>query len=158
MVTAEFDPRPQQAYAALEKAGPAQLLDAIDDAIDALENDPGSAAVRRGSLSDGLRGIPVRDRTDHWLIIWERGPPSHTSGLAGRHHKRPAISARHAGYGLDAARSRPAEHHWPGIEYDSSLNELIEIDASSSLKELQAAQAVSQLPGPPGPAAWALAD
>jgi hypothetical protein len=30
--------------------------------------------VRRRSFGDGLRGIPVRDRTDDWLIIWERDP------------------------------------------------------------------------------------
>ena len=74
MATAEFDPQPLQAYAALEKTGSGQLLDAIDDAIDALENDPGDAAVRRRSFGDGLWGIPVRDRTQDWLIIWERDP------------------------------------------------------------------------------------
>ena len=74
MATAEFDPQPLAAYAALEKSGAGQLLDAIDDAIDALEADPGSAGVRRRSFGDGLWGIPVRDRTDDWLIIWERDP------------------------------------------------------------------------------------
>jgi hypothetical protein len=74
MATAEFDPQPLQAYAALEKAGLGQLLDAIDDAIDALENDPGDAAARRRSFGDGLWGIPVRDRSQDWLIIWERDP------------------------------------------------------------------------------------
>jgi hypothetical protein len=74
MARVEFDPQPSQAYAALEKAGAEILLDAIDDAIDALETDPGTAAVRRRSFSDGLWGIPVRDRTDDWLIIWERDP------------------------------------------------------------------------------------
>ncbi len=72
MARAEFDPQPLQAYAALEQAGSLQLLDAIDDAIDALEADPGSAEVRRRSFGDGLWGIPVRDRTDDWLIVWER--------------------------------------------------------------------------------------
>lgn len=74
MTTTEFDQQPLQAYAALEKSGAGQLLGAIDDAIDALEADPGSAAVRRRSFGDGLWGIPVRDRTDDWLIIWERDP------------------------------------------------------------------------------------
>jgi hypothetical protein len=74
MTAVEFDPQPLHAYAALEKAGAAQLLDAIDDAIDALEDDPGSAAVRRRSFGSGLWGILVRDRTDDWLIIWERDP------------------------------------------------------------------------------------
>jgi hypothetical protein len=39
-----------------------------------VEADPGRAAVRRRSFGDGLWGIPVRDRTDDWLIIWERDP------------------------------------------------------------------------------------
>jgi hypothetical protein len=66
MATVEFDPQPSQAYAALEKAAALALLDAIDDAIDGLEADPGSAAARRRSFGDGLWGIPVRDRTDDW--------------------------------------------------------------------------------------------
>jgi len=76
MATVEFDPQPSQAYAALEKAGAEKLLDAIDDAIDALEAEPGSATGRRRSFGGGLWGIPVRDRTDDWLIIWEREPTS----------------------------------------------------------------------------------
>ena len=47
MATVEFDPQPLQAYTNLEKAGAEKLLDAIDDAIDALETDPGNAVVRR---------------------------------------------------------------------------------------------------------------
>lgn len=74
MALVEFDPQPSQAYAALEKTGADMLLDAIDEAIDGLEADPGSATARRRSFGDGLWGIPVRDRTDDWLIIWERDP------------------------------------------------------------------------------------
>jgi hypothetical protein len=73
MATRRVDPQPLQAYAGLEKSGSGQLLDAID-AMDALEADPGSAALRRRSFGDGLWGIPVRDRTSDWLIIWERDP------------------------------------------------------------------------------------
>jgi hypothetical protein len=40
MATTEFDPQPLQAYAALEKAGSGQLLDAIDDALDASKPTP----------------------------------------------------------------------------------------------------------------------
>jgi len=36
MATVEFDPQPLQACAGLEKSGSGQLLDAIDDALDAL--------------------------------------------------------------------------------------------------------------------------
>jgi hypothetical protein len=74
MARAEFDPQPAEAYATLEKAGDVRLLDAVDDALDALEADPGSAGVRRRSFRDGLWGIPVRDRSEDWLIVWERDP------------------------------------------------------------------------------------
>lgn len=74
MATVEFDPQPMQAYTSLDKAGAAALLNAVDDAIDALEADPGAAAVRRRSFRDGLWGVPVRDRTEDWLIIWEYDP------------------------------------------------------------------------------------
>ena len=47
------------------------MLDAIDDAVDLLESDPADASARRRSFGDGLWGIPVRDRSDDWLIIWE---------------------------------------------------------------------------------------
>jgi hypothetical protein len=58
MATVEFDPQPLQAYATLEKAGAETLLDAIDDALDTLEADPGNVTVRRRSFGDGLWGIP----------------------------------------------------------------------------------------------------
>jgi hypothetical protein len=74
VATVEFDPQPLQAYTGLEKTSAQTLLDAIDDAIDALEADPGAATVRRRSFGDGLWGIPVRDRTEDWLIIWEHDP------------------------------------------------------------------------------------
>ncbi len=74
MAGAEFDPQPLQAYASLDKAGAAALLDAVDNAIHALEADSGAAAVRRRSFGDGPWGIPVRDRTEDWLIIWEYDP------------------------------------------------------------------------------------
>jgi hypothetical protein len=74
IATVEFDPQPLQAYSSLDKAGSAALLDAVDDAIDALEAAPGAATVRRRSFGDGLWGIPVRDRTEDWLIIWEYDP------------------------------------------------------------------------------------
>jgi prevent-host-death family protein len=43
----------------------------IDDAVDLLESDPGSAAARHKSYTAGVWGIPVRTRTDDWLVIWE---------------------------------------------------------------------------------------
>jgi hypothetical protein len=55
----------------LEKAGAAQLLDAIDDALDILEASPGDPRARKRLFTGGLWGIPVRDRADDWLIIWE---------------------------------------------------------------------------------------
>lgn len=71
MSRVEFDDQPRNLYAALEKAGSIELLDAIDDAVDLLESDPGSAAARHKSYTAGVWGIPVRTRTDDWLVIWE---------------------------------------------------------------------------------------
>jgi hypothetical protein len=72
MARVEFDAQPVTAYAQLEKSSASVMLDAIDDAVDLLESDPASASARRRSFGDGLWGIPVRDRSDNWLIIWER--------------------------------------------------------------------------------------
>lgn len=72
MAEVKFTPQAWQAYEALEKAGSVQLLDAIDDAVEALESGPGSAQVRRRSFGGGLWGIPVRDRSEDWLMIWEQ--------------------------------------------------------------------------------------
>ncbi|MBO0831901.1 MAG: hypothetical protein J2P28_04270 [Actinobacteria bacterium] len=47
------------------------MLDAIDDALDVLEADPGSAQARRRSFGEGRWGIPVRGKADDWLVIWE---------------------------------------------------------------------------------------
>ncbi|WP_449060878.1 type II toxin-antitoxin system RelE/ParE family toxin [Planomonospora algeriensis] len=75
MAVIEFDPQARDAYALLEKAaGSGRLLDAIDDALDLLEADPGDGRVRRRSFRDGLWGVPVRDRSEDWLIIWEQDP------------------------------------------------------------------------------------
>jgi hypothetical protein len=71
MPAAEFDEQPLLAYELLEKSGDLTLLDAIDDAVDILEGDPGSAEARRRSFGDGRWGIPIRTRTDDWLLIWE---------------------------------------------------------------------------------------
>jgi hypothetical protein len=54
----------------LEKAAALQKLDARRR-VDLLEADPASAACRKRSFSGGLWGIPVRDRHDDWLIVWE---------------------------------------------------------------------------------------
>jgi hypothetical protein len=71
MAEVKLSPQAIQAYAQLEKSGAEQLLDAIDDALDILEADPGDSRARRRSFTGGLWGITVRDRTDDWLIIWE---------------------------------------------------------------------------------------
>ena len=71
MARVEFDEQPRAAYAQLEKGSASAMLDAIDDAVDLLESDPADASARRRSFGDGLWGIPVMDRSDDWLIIWE---------------------------------------------------------------------------------------
>lgn len=74
MAEVRFSPAALLAYDGLEKAAALQMLDAIDDAIDQLEADPSSAACRKRSFSGRLWGIPVRDRHDDWLIVWEHDP------------------------------------------------------------------------------------
>jgi len=72
MTEVKLSPQAFEVYSHLEKApGTAQLLDAIDDALDILEADPGDARARRRSFAGGLWGITIRDRSDDWLIIWE---------------------------------------------------------------------------------------
>lgn len=72
MTAVEFDPQPWDTYGALEHAGKSDLLEAVDDALDRLEADPGSRDCRRRSFGEGRWGITVRDRSDDLLIIWER--------------------------------------------------------------------------------------
>ncbi len=72
MADVKLSPQASQAYAQLEKAGSTVMLDGIDDALDMLEADPGGAQARRRSFTGGKWGIPVRDRTDDWLIVWEQ--------------------------------------------------------------------------------------
>jgi hypothetical protein len=46
------------------------------------ETDRGSATARRRSFGDRLWGIPVRDRANDWLTIWERDrPPEDVVGI-----------------------------------------------------------------------------
>jgi hypothetical protein len=71
MPAIEFDEQPRYAYEQLESINDLALLDAIDDALDLLEADPGSAQSRRRSFGDGRWGIPVRGKTNDWLVIWE---------------------------------------------------------------------------------------
>jgi hypothetical protein len=69
-----YAPEVAAAYESLDKAGSGALLDAIDDALDQLEADPGSAAARRRAFAGGAWGITVRTRDDDWLVIWEPDP------------------------------------------------------------------------------------
>jgi hypothetical protein len=71
MAEAMFSPQAMRAYLDLEKSGATAMVDAIDDAVDVLEADPGDARACRRAFAGGLWGIPVRDRADDWLLIWE---------------------------------------------------------------------------------------
>src|SRR5215469_7849178 len=62
MSRVEFDEQPSRTYATLEKAGAVDPLDAIDDALDVLEAEPGEAAAGRRCFTLGRWGIPVRTR------------------------------------------------------------------------------------------------
>jgi hypothetical protein len=67
----ELDPGPVTALDGLEKARLWDLLGAIEDAIEALGDDPGSRDSRKRAFAGGTFGIPVRDRDEDWLIVWE---------------------------------------------------------------------------------------
>lgn len=71
MPAAEFDEQPLLVYERLEKANDLVLLDAIDDAVDILEADPGSAQARHRSFGYGRWGISVRTAHEDWLVVWE---------------------------------------------------------------------------------------
>lgn len=79
MATLKFTPDAATAYANLDNATTAPLLDAIDDALDLLEADPGDKRCRARAFGDGLWGIPVRSRFDDWLIIWNKTKATMTS-------------------------------------------------------------------------------
>jgi hypothetical protein len=67
----ELDPGPEAELDRLEKTGREDLLERIEDAIDALAGDPGSKSSRKRAFRGGTFGITVRDRDDDWLIVWE---------------------------------------------------------------------------------------
>jgi hypothetical protein len=71
MAEVKFSPQALQAYESLERAGAVDLLDAIDDAADILEADPGDRRARRRSFGDGRWGITVKDADDDWLLVWQ---------------------------------------------------------------------------------------
>jgi hypothetical protein len=71
MTTLKFTPDALRAYEALDTPHTVPLLDAVDDALDLLEADPGDKRCRTRAFGDGLWGITVRDRSDDWLIVWE---------------------------------------------------------------------------------------
>ena len=67
----ELDPGPEAELDRLERAKSWDLLDSIDAAIVALDDDPGNRASRERSFAGGAFGITVRTRDDDWLIVWE---------------------------------------------------------------------------------------
>ena len=71
MAEVKFSPQALQAYESLERAGATDLLDAIDDASDVLEADPGDRPARHRSFGDGRWRITVKDADDDWLLVWQ---------------------------------------------------------------------------------------
>jgi hypothetical protein len=72
VATLRFSADAERAYTDLDRPGVVRLLDAVDDALDLLEEDPGDKRCRARSFSGGLWGIPVRDGSGDWLLIWEQ--------------------------------------------------------------------------------------
>lgn len=58
-----FDRDAAAAYGRLQRPGDARLLDALNDALDAVEADPGDKRRWVRSFGGGLWGIPVRAGT-----------------------------------------------------------------------------------------------
>ena len=71
MAALRLTPEALRAYTSLDHASTAPLLDAIDDALDLLEADPGDKRCRARSFGGGLWGITV---PGDWLIVWEHDP------------------------------------------------------------------------------------
>ena len=67
----ELDPGPGAELDRLEKARRWDLLGRIEDAIEALGEDPGSRESRKRAFAGGTFGIPVKGRDEDWLIVWE---------------------------------------------------------------------------------------
>lgn len=61
-----------------------QLYDRVNDALDAIEDDPGSFDVRRRRYaSPPVWGVPIHGSGEHWLVLWsetEAGPLIHYLG------------------------------------------------------------------------------
>ena len=68
----ELDPGAEAELDRLEKTQRWDLLERIEDAIDALADDPGAKGSRQRAFRGGGFGITVRSRDDDWLIIWEQ--------------------------------------------------------------------------------------
>lgn len=58
-----------------------QIYDRVNDVLDAIEDDPGSAGVRlRRYDSPPVWGVPVHGSGEDWLVLWsetEAGPLVH---------------------------------------------------------------------------------
>jgi hypothetical protein len=67
----QLDPGPEGELDRLEKTGQWVLLERIEDALDALAEDPGSRDSRKRAFKGGTFGITIRESDDNWLIVWE---------------------------------------------------------------------------------------
>jgi hypothetical protein len=67
----ELDPGPEAELDRLEKSRHWDLLQRVEDALDALAADPGGRGSRRRAFRGGTFGITVRNPDDDWLIVWE---------------------------------------------------------------------------------------
>jgi hypothetical protein len=104
-VTFRFDPDAAAAYERLVRPGDAQLIDALDEALDLLEADPGDKRCRTRSFGRGRWGITARGRDEDWLIIWDQDDEGTVVRYIGAD---PFASLAGIWPGLDGSHGRPA--------------------------------------------------
>jgi hypothetical protein len=70
-----FDEEADRTLTALD-ADPtrAQLAERVNEVLDALERDPGSATLRRHRFQIGVWGVVVSGSGDDWIVLWEPHP------------------------------------------------------------------------------------
>lgn len=77
MAALRWEPEAGRTYDALQDRD-SRLLDAVDDVLDNLEDDPGSPLMRRQARrttrGDAIWRVPIRPRSENWALLWMDDP------------------------------------------------------------------------------------